>query len=155
MIVNKEILKNLWDILNKKRLIDFKLLKQLIPSYKGTEIYIVDILGEQGDKNIKSLADMLYMTKGAVSKLAKKLSDRGIVSCYKRDGNKRDVYLTLTKSGRTDYERHCKMTDALDDDLQIAMTDDERYETNRVLKILREYNCKLDVQMKKFDAGLL
>ena len=47
------------------------------------------------------------------------------------------------------------MTDALDDDLQIAMTDDERYETNRVLKILREYNCKLDVQMKKFDAGLL
>ena len=55
MFVNEDILKSLWDIFNKKRLIEFKLIKQLMPSYKSTEMYVIDILGEQGDKNIKSI----------------------------------------------------------------------------------------------------
>ncbi len=154
MFVNEDILKSLWDIFNKKRLIEFKLIKQLMPSYKSTEMYVIDILGEQGDKNIKSIARLLYLTDGAVSKLAKRMASRGIVRCYNRPGNNKDVYLALTEDGKSDFERHCKMKRALNDDLKIVMTDDERYETNKVLKMLQDYNAKLNRQMEKFEVGL-
>lgn len=154
MIVDKKILRKLWDIFNKKRMIDSKLLKQLILSYRGVEIYILDILGEKGDMNIKSLADTLYMTRGAISKLAGRLEQRGIVRCYKRDGNNREVYLTLTEEGQADFKRHCKMRKAIDDDMDLNSTSVETQEANAVLKILNDYNEKLDMQMKKFDVHL-
>jgi DNA-binding MarR family transcriptional regulator len=73
-----------------------------------SEIHTLCVIGTIPGNNITSLAVRLGITKGAVSKIAKKLADKGLVEKYRKSQNEKETLLRLTPQGRKAYLNHEK-----------------------------------------------
>ena len=89
------------------------------------------------------------MTRGAISKIVQKLSEKGAITSYQQPGNRQKVYYALTDFGRTLFEEHevrhemwhreeMKFYDSVDD---------ETLET--VTSFMKNLNSYLLEQLKK------
>ncbi|KAB1436027.1 winged helix DNA-binding protein [Candidatus Galacturonibacter soehngenii] len=67
----------------------------------------------QRNENNKAgdISQYLGITNGAVVQLAKKLEGKGYLESYRMEGNKKEVYYRLTKSGQTACEGYDKYND--------------------------------------------
>lgn len=75
-----------------------------------SERHMLDNIGDHPGMNVTEFANVLGVTKGAVSQVVKKLEAKGAV---RRSGgiNEKEVILELTKTGQEIYARH-KRTNA-------------------------------------------
>lgn len=101
------ILLNLIEVYEKRDLLN-KLLKnkRLIDNYSISEIHCIDLIGKIQYPNVTILAKSLNMTKGAISKITKKLIDNGLIKKYQKSNNKKEVYFQLTNKGQEIYNKH-------------------------------------------------
>ncbi len=53
------------------------------------ELEVIEHIGKIPDPNVTKLANASYMTRGAISKLTKKLIARGIINTYQSEENKK------------------------------------------------------------------
>lgn len=81
-------------------------------SFNGIEpmntptIHFIDAVGKNPDANISEIADILGITKGAVSQMSAKLVKKGIVEKYQEEQNAKEIYLSLTNKGWDAYRGH-------------------------------------------------
>jgi DNA-binding MarR family transcriptional regulator len=68
-----------------------------------SEVVLIKAIKNNPDKNISELAEMLFITKGAISQTTNKLIKRGYLRKFKFEDNKKEIYLKLTKKGLTVY----------------------------------------------------
>ena len=47
-------------------------MKKSLEEYKPSEIHCIEYIGKNKDANVTKMAESFYMTRGAISKLAKK-----------------------------------------------------------------------------------
>ena len=71
-----------------------------------SERHLIEKVGDYPEKNITELAQFFGVTKGAISQTAKKLENKGIVTRYKGEKNDKEVFLKLTKLGKSVYKKH-------------------------------------------------
>ncbi|HLR35206.1 MAG TPA: MarR family transcriptional regulator [Tissierellales bacterium] len=100
-------LSNLTELYEKRDLLN-KLIenKKLIENYSISEIHCIDSIGKIKDPNVTKLAISLNMTKGAISKITKKLNAQKIITKYTKADNKKEFYFKLTKDGKKVYTKH-------------------------------------------------
>jgi DNA-binding MarR family transcriptional regulator len=67
---------------------------------------LIEKIGDYPEKNITELAQFFGVTKGAISQTVKKLENKGVVTRYKGDKNEKEVFLKLTKTGKSVYKKH-------------------------------------------------
>ena len=93
----------------KKRIwFDSFKLKSRLKGYNPSEIYCIAYVGNDEDSNVTKLAESFNMTRGAISKLSKKLIEKGLIeSCQKPDNKK--VYFKLTERGKN-LQHPCRNT---------------------------------------------
>ncbi len=70
-----------------------------LTGYNNSELNCLDCIGRMKDPNVTSIAEAMNMTKGAISKIIRKLSDKGTLVDYQLDGNRQKVYYTLSDKG--------------------------------------------------------
>ncbi|WP_228474511.1 MFS transporter, partial [Listeria welshimeri] len=95
------------------------------------------------------------MTKSAISKLTKKLIEKGFVESYQKPENKKEIYFRLTKKGAEINQVHDSLhQEFLERDKIIfdEVTDDQYEE---VLQFLAKYSRHLDIEMKKVFVPFL
>jgi len=89
--------------------LDFGTGNLLFPS----EIHTLCVIGTEPGIRITDLSVRLGVTKGAVSKIAKKMEEKGLIEKYQEPGNDKEILLRLTLTGRKAYggheEHHKKM----------------------------------------------
>ena len=68
-----------------------------------SEAVLIKAIKNNPDKNISELAEMLFITKGAISQTTNKLIKRGYIRKFKFEDNKKEIYLKLTDKGKTAY----------------------------------------------------
>ncbi|UCD66807.1 MAG: MarR family transcriptional regulator [Deltaproteobacteria bacterium] len=71
-----------------------------------SERHLIEQIGDYPEKNITELAKFFGVTKGAISQTVKKLENKGIVTRYKGEKNEKEVFLKLTKTGKSVYKKH-------------------------------------------------
>lgn len=76
--------------------------------YGYSEIHVIATIGDTKYPNVTSIAQALKLTKGAVSKITKKLRASGILETFNLADNKQKIYFRLTSKGRFLYEEHNK-----------------------------------------------
>ncbi|MDF2935735.1 MAG: transcriptional regulator, MarR family [Paenibacillaceae bacterium] len=60
-------------------------------------------IGNHADSNVTKLAESFYMTRSAISKITKKLMEKGLIDSYQKPENKKEIYFRLTEQGRRLY----------------------------------------------------
>ena len=69
-----------------------------------SELLLIKAVRNNPDKNMSELADILFITKGAISQTANKLINRGYLRKFKYEDNKKEIFLSLTNKGDIVYD---------------------------------------------------
>lgn len=86
-----------------------KLTDRVLYSSMGySEIHCLAAIDKLDEPNTTLIADHLRMTRGAVSKIIRKLLDKGLIEVFQQPGNKKEKYHRLTTHGKAVNERHTK-----------------------------------------------
>lgn len=76
--------------------------------YNYSEIHTIAAIGELEEPNVTNIANRMNVTRGAISKITKKLLGQNLIEAYQQDGNKQKIFFQLTESGQFLYDEHEK-----------------------------------------------
>ena len=115
------------------------------------EVHAIDYIGRTEYANVTKITQHLQITKGAVTKITKRLMNSGYVSSYKREDNRKEKYFRLTNEGMDIFIIHEKVhMESVERDQQIfeLFNEDEKDVIARFLDILKD-----DIEYKLKNAG--
>ncbi|KNH24014.1 MarR family transcriptional regulator [Priestia megaterium] len=99
-----------------------------LKDYKLSEIELIENIALIPNANVTKLAAASYMTRGAISKLTKKLIAKNMIESYQSVENKKEIYFRLTINGQKINDVHQELHQSfLERDKEVFkyMTDEE------------------------------
>lgn len=76
--------------------------------YNYSEIHTIAAIGDLAEPNVTQIAKYMNVTRGAISKITKRLIEQNLIEAYQREDNKQKIFFKLTKSGKFLYDEHEK-----------------------------------------------
>lgn len=154
--MNKEeqVIMGLWDLFNKRIWLDELKMKDSLKDYKPSEVHCIEYVGENVDSNVTKLAEAFYMTRGAISKLTKKVMEKGLIESYQKPDNKKEIYFRLTEKGKAIYTVHEELHKELQERDKAVFEQVTEEQLDIILNFSEKYNKHLDVEIKKLDVGI-
>ena len=151
---NERAIMELWDMFKKRMWIDSFKMKDSLKGYNPSEIHCIAYIGEDKDSNVTKLAESFDMTRGAISKLTKKLEKKGLIESYQKPDNKKEVYFELTEQGKAIYNIHEEIHQGFKDREQpfFEQVTDEQLDV--ILEFAEKYNRHLDAEIKKLGVDM-
>ena len=100
--MNKEeqVIMGFRDLFNKMAWLNKFKMEERLKEYKPSEVHCIEYIGKNVDSNVTKLAESFYMTRSAMSKITKKLIEKGFIESYQKPDNKKEIYFRLTKQGK-------------------------------------------------------
>lgn len=80
--------------------------RDTLSGYDNSELNCLDAVGRTEHPNVTALAEEMRMTKGAISKILHKLSDKGAVEPYQLGANRQRIFYRLTDAGQILFDAH-------------------------------------------------
>lgn len=150
----EQVIGGLWDLFNKKTFLDEYKMKDSLKGYKPSEVHCIEYIGNNTDSNVTKLADCFYMTRGATSKIAKKLMEKGLVESYQKPENKKEIYFRLTDQGKEVYKIHEDLHREFQerDQAVFDQVTDEQFDS--MIGFAKMYNMHLDEEIRKMGVDM-
>ncbi|MFS0856232.1 MULTISPECIES: MarR family transcriptional regulator [Paenibacillus] len=154
--MNKEeqVLLGFRDLYNKLVWLNKDKMEESLKGYKPSEVHCIEYIEKNADSNVTKLAESFYMTRGAISKLTKKLIEKGLIESYQKSDNKKEIYFRLTEQGKVIYQIHEDLHSEFHerDKAVFEQVTDDQFES--MLKFVDKYNRHLDAEIKKLGTDL-
>jgi len=149
--MNKEeqVIMGFRDIYNKMVSLNKVKMEDSLKEYKSSEVHCIEYIERNVDSNVTKLAESFYMTRGAISKLTKKLIKKGIIESYQKPDNKKEIYFRLTEQGKAVNKIHDELHKEFQerDKVVFEQVTEEQYDT--MLSFVEKYSRHLDAEIKK------
>lgn len=154
--MNKEeqAVKGLWDMFRKRMCLDSFKMKESLKDYNPSEIHCIAYIGEDEEANVTKLAESFDMTRGAISKLTKKLVKKELIESYQKPDNKKEVYFKLTEQGNAIYRIHEEIHREFKDRDKPFFKQVTREQLDVIIDFAEKYNRHLDAEIKKLGVDM-
>lgn len=154
--MNKEeqVLVGFRDLYNKLVWLNKDKMEESLKGYKPSEVHCIEYIEKNADSNVTKLAESFYMTRGAISKLTKKLIEKGLIESYQKSDNKKEIYFRLTEQGKVIYQIHEDLHNEFQkrDKIVFEQVTDDQFDS--MLNFVDKYNRHLDAEIKKLGTDL-
>ncbi|MBL4936864.1 MarR family transcriptional regulator [Clostridium sp. YIM B02515] len=149
--MNKEeqVMSGLREVFNKMAWLNKLKMEDSLRGYKSSEVHYIECIGRNVDSNVTKLAESLYMTRGAISKMTKKLIEKGIIESYQKPDNKKEIYFRLTEEGQRIYKVHEKLHKEFQERDKAVFEQITEEQFDGMLKFMEKYSSHLDEEIKK------
>lgn len=121
---------------------------QCLDEYGYSETHCIDYIGKLELPNVTRIAEHMGMTRGAISKMTKKLLAKGLIEKYTLVTNRKEIYYKLTEAGQELFDEHEKRHKRWEKrDMEFLA----RYPKDEVLilnKFMKEFNAYLEQQIE-------
>lgn len=154
--MNKEeqVIMGVRDLFNKMVWLNkFKMVESL-KEYKSSEVHCIEYIGRNVDTNVTKLAEYFYMTRGAMSKLTKKLMKKGVIESYQKPDNKKEIYFRLTEQGKEVYKTHEKLHKEFQERDKAIFEQVSEEQFDSMLNFIEKYSSHLDGEIKKLGIDI-
>ena len=137
------------ELYDKMSWLNRRKMEDSLKGYTSSEVHCMEYIEKNKDSNVTKLADYFYMTRGAISKLTKKLIKKELIESYQKSDNKKEIYFRLTEKGREVYDIHEKLHNEFSerDKVVFEQVTDEQF--NSMLQFVELYSQHLDKEIKK------
>jgi len=154
--VNKEeqVLIGFRDLYNKLVSVNKLKMEESLKGFKSSEVHCMEYIGKNVDSNVTKLAESFYMTRSAISKLTKKLIEKGYIESYQKPENKKEIYFRLTEQGKAIDKIHEELHQEFrerDKDVFEQLTPEQ---LDSMLSFVNNYRSHLDAEIKKLGVEL-
>ncbi|WP_196603629.1 MarR family winged helix-turn-helix transcriptional regulator [Pectinatus haikarae] len=113
------------------------------------EAHCIDNIGKTKDANVTKIAASMKMTRGAISKICKKLLRKKLIDCHKKVENNKELYFYLTDTGKEIYVTHRIYHDKAMQNKLALLKAYTSAEQNVILKFLEDINIMYDKHSKE------
>jgi len=154
--MNKEeqLIMALRDLYNKMVFLNKFKMEDALKGFKSSEVHCIEYIGKNADPNVTKLAEYFYMTRSAMSKVAKKLIKKGIIESYQKPDNQKEIYFRLTEQGKEIYKIHEELHKEIqkrDKDVFEQITDEQ---IDSMFSFIEKYSRHLDAEIKKLGIDI-
>jgi DNA-binding MarR family transcriptional regulator len=155
--MNKEeqVIMGFREVYNKMVFLNKFKMEDSLKDYKPSEVHCIEYIERNIDFNVTKLAESFYMTRGAISKLTKKLIKKGIIESYQKPDNKKEIYFRLTEHGKIIYKIHEDLHKEFQqrDKAVFEQITEEQFAT--MLSFMEKYSRHLDAEIEKQGVAIL
>jgi len=137
------------DVFNKMAWLNELKMKDCLKGHKSSEVHCVEYIGKHGNSNVTKLAESFYMTRGAISKLTKKLVEKGLIQSYQRPDNKKEIYFKLTGQGQEVFAIHEALHKEFGKRDKAVFDQITAEQFGAMLGFLEKYDQHLDMEIRK------
>lgn len=137
------------ELFNKMAWLNKLKMEDQLKGYKPSEVHCIECIGKNADSNVTKLAESLYMTKGAISKLTKKLIEKGLIESYQKPDNKKEIYFRLTEQGIVIYNIHEELHKEFQERDKAVFEQVTEEQFDGMLSFIDRYSRHLDAEIKK------
>jgi len=153
--MNKEeqVIASFWDLINKMAALNKFKMKDSLKGYKSSEVHCIEFIGRNVDSNVTKLAET-YMTRGAISKITKKLIKKGIIESYQKPDNKKEIYFKLTEQGKVINKIHEDLHKEFQERDKAVFEQVTAEQFDAMLDFAEKYSRHLDAEIKKLGVDI-
>ncbi|WP_379133155.1 MarR family transcriptional regulator [Paenibacillus sp. sgz500958] len=154
--MNKEdqVMTSFRDLFNKMAWLNKYKMEDSLKGYKSSEVHCIEYIERNVDSNVTKLAESLYMTSGAISKITKKLIQKGIIESYQKPDNKKEIYFRLTEQGKVIYQIHDDLHREFRERDKAVFEQVTEAQYDSMLRFIEKYSRHLDAEIKKQGLDL-
>jgi Transcriptional regulators len=142
------------DLYNKMNFLNKFKMEDSLKGYKSSEVHCIETIGRNVDSNVTKLAESFYMTRGAISKMTKKLIQKGVIESYQNPDNKKEIYFRLTSQGQAIYKVHEDLHKEFEERDKAVFEQVTEEQFDNMLNFIEKYNRHLDAEIKKQDIDI-
>ncbi len=155
--MNKEeqLIMGFRDLYNKMVFLNKFKMEDSLKGYKSSEVHCIEYIGRNVDSNVTKLAESFYMTRGAISKITKKLIKRGIIESYQKPDNKKEIYFRLTEQGKVINKVHEELHKEFRERDKAVFEQVTEEQFDSMLSFMEKYSRHLDAEMKKQGVDII
>ncbi|WP_145414363.1 MarR family transcriptional regulator [Paenibacillus xylanexedens] len=151
----EQVIMNFRDLFNKLVWINKSKMESSLQGYKPSEVHCIEFIEKNVDSNVTKLAESMYMTKGAISKLTKKLIEKGLIEDYQKANNKKEVFFRLTQQGRVVFDIHEKLHKEFQERDESVFDHVTEEQFDHMLNFIELYSKHLDTEIKKQGLDIM
>lgn len=136
------------------RIINKHVANQKIPKDYGvgfllypSEIHTIAIIGLNPGINCMKLSTKMGVTRGATSQIVNRLEKKNLISKYKKEDNRKEVYLRLEELGLIAFQKQKAIGEKFYEDLYKKIEDASKNEIEFLERILDELEYFVDIRM--------
>jgi DNA-binding MarR family transcriptional regulator len=104
------------------------------------ETHVIDAIGMNPGININGIADMMNVTKGAISQVVNKLVIKKYINKVKDPANRRRIMLSLTQKGKTVFSNHRAFHNKINEGVAEILGDLSKDQREAVLDVFQKLN---------------
>ena len=142
------------DLYNKMAWLNKLKMEDSFNGYKSSEVHCIEYIGRNVDSNVTKLAESFYMTRGAISKMTKKLIKKGVIESYQKPDNKKEIYFRLTEQGQVIYKVHEKLHKEFEERDKAVFEQVTEEQFDSMLSFVEKYSDHLDTEIKKLGIDI-
>ncbi|HDR7846425.1 TPA: MarR family transcriptional regulator [Bacillus toyonensis] len=149
--MNKEekIIVGFRDLYNKIVWLNKDKMEDSLKGYNSSEVHCIEYIEKNVDSNVTKLAESFYMTRGAISRITKKLIKKGLIENYQKSDNKKEIYFRLTEQGKVIYKIHEDLHKEFEERDKVVFDQVTEEEFDSILSFVEKYSRHLDTEIKK------
>lgn len=112
--MNKEeqVMNGFRELYNKLVWLNKDKMEEGLKGFKSSEVHCIEYIENNTDSNVTQLAEAFYVTRGAISRMTKKLINKGLIESYQKSENKKKSILSLLNKGKKyiKFTKSCTMS---------------------------------------------
>ncbi|MNC11725.1 HTH-type transcriptional regulator Hpr [compost metagenome] len=149
--MNKEdqVIMGFRDVFNKMVWLNKFKMEDSLKGHKPSEVHCIEYIGKHADSNVTKLAESFYMTRSAISKITRKLMEKGLIDSYQKPENKKEIYFRLTKQGKAVYNIHEELHKEFQERDKAVFEQVTEEQFDSMLRFMETYSRHLDAEIKK------
>jgi DNA-binding MarR family transcriptional regulator len=149
--MNKEekVIVGFRDLYNKIVWLNKDKMEDSLKGYNSSEVHCIEYIEKNLDSNVTKLAESFYMTRGAISRITKKLIKKGLIESYQKSDNKKEIYFRLTEQGKVIYKIHEDLHKEFEERDKVVFDQVTEEEFDSILSFVEKYSRHLDTEIKK------
>ena len=149
--MNKEeqVMNGFRELYNKLVWLNKDKMEEGLKGFKSSEVHCIEYIENNADSNVTQLAEAFYVTCGAISRMTKKLIQKGLVESYQKSENKKEIYFRLTEQGKEIYKIHENLHKEFQERDKAVFEQVTEEEFNSIISFVEKYSRHLDAEIKK------
>ncbi|MFJ8521332.1 MarR family transcriptional regulator [Bacillus cereus] len=149
--MNKEeqVMNGFRELYNKIVWLNKDKMEEGLKGFKSSEVHCIEYIENNADSNVTQLAEAFYVTRGAISRMTKKLIQKGLIESYQKSENKKEVYFRLTEQGKEIYKIHEDLHKEFQDRDKAVYEQVTEEEFASIISFVEKYSRHLDAEIKK------
>ncbi|MEI4600425.1 MarR family transcriptional regulator [Bacillus cereus] len=149
--MNKEeqVMNGFRELYNKLVWLNKDKMEEGLKGFKSSEVHCIEYIENNVDSNVTQLAEAFYVTRGAISRMTKKLIQKGLIESYQKSENKKEIYFRLTEEGKEIYKIHEDLHKEFQERDKAVFEQVTEEEFNSIISFVEKYSRHLDAEIKK------